>query len=84
MARIYDFPLPSKISGLQDEIGIADLKGAGYWNDADIPQDLRTRMEAGEGFFGSGATITKEDIDGISDRAWTYIATKLNLSWRTA
>jgi len=84
VARIYNFPLPSMITGLQDEIGIGDLKTAGYWNDADIPQDIRTRMEAGAGIFGSGTTITKADIDRISDRAWTYVANRLNLSWRNA
>jgi hypothetical protein len=84
VARIYNFSLPYTISGLQDQIGIGDLQTAGYWNDADVPKDLRTRMEAGEGFFGSGATIAKADIDRISDRAWTYIAGKLNLTWSNA
>ena len=84
MARIYNFPLPYTITGLQDQIGIGDLQGAGFWDDADIPEELRTRMEAGEGIFGSGATISKADIDRISDRAWTYIANKLNLPWHNA
>ena len=84
MARIYNFPLPYQISGLQDEVGIDDLEAAGYWDTADIPDDIRARMEAGEGLFGPGATISKADIDRISDRAWTYIANKLGLSWSTA
>jgi hypothetical protein len=84
VARIYNFPLPYTISGLEDQVGIGDLQTAGYWNDADVPKDLRTRMEAGEGFFGSGATISKADIDRISDRAWAYIANKLNLTWSNA
>jgi hypothetical protein len=83
-SRVYDFELPYTISGIEAEIGVGNIQTAGYWNVADIPQDLQDRMTAGEGLFGNGATISKDDIDRISDRAWKYIAAQLNLSWHTA
>ena len=79
--RIYDFVLPHTISGIQDEIGVNMLKAQGFWGDKDIPAPIRARMEAGEGFFGNGAVLTKADADAVSDRAWAFIATKLGLAW---
>ena len=82
--RVYNFPLPHTITGIQDEVGVNMLKAQGYWTDKDIPAAIRARMEAGEGFFGNGATLTKADADAVSDRAWAFIAGKLGLSWHNA
>lgn len=83
MARVYDFDLPYTISGIQDEVGIERLQVAGLWNDQDIPADLQQRMSSGEGLFGNGATITQQDLNRLSDRAWAYIAQQLGLQWHT-
>jgi len=79
MARVYDFTLPYQISGIQDSVGISDLKSDGLWDK--IPADLQAKLEAGDSWFSSGVDIQKSDLDELSDAVWEYIAGKLSLPW---
>jgi len=80
--RVYDFDLPYTISGIQDSVGISDLQSAGLWDK--IPTDLQAKLEAGDSWFSSGVSITKADLDELSDPVWNYIAAQLNLPWHEA
>lgn len=82
MARIYDFALPYRISGVEDSVGIGDLQSAGLWEQ--VPAGLQASMQAGAGLFGVGAVVTQADLDALPDPVWTYIADKLGLQWHQA
>ncbi len=80
--RIYRFPLPYQISGIQDAVGIADLKDDGLWDQ--IPADLQEKLEAGDGWFSGGVQVTQAELDALPDPVWAYIAGKLGLQWSPA
>ena len=80
--RIYQFTLPYRISGIQDLVGISDLKEDGLWDQ--IPADLQTKLDAGDSWFSGAVEVTQADLDELPDAVWTYIANKLGLQWRTA
>jgi hypothetical protein len=80
--RNYHFVLPYTISGIQDSVGISDLKDDGLWDQ--IPADLQAKLEAGDSWFSSGVEVTKADLDELPDPVWAYIANKLGLQWSKA
>lgn len=82
MARIYQFPLPYRISGIQDSIGVADLKDDGLWDQ--MPATLQAKLEAGDNWFSGGVQVTRADLDELPDAVWSYIADRLGLQWRAA
>jgi len=79
MTRIYNFPLPYQIDGMQDGVGIDDLKQAGLWEQ--LPSDLQKRMSDGAGLFAPGVTVTAGDLDKLPDKVWAFIADHLGLNW---
>jgi hypothetical protein len=80
MARVYEFPLPYDLSGLDDSVAISDLQSAGLWDQ--IPADLQAKLQAADSWFSSGVSITQADLDELPDSVWEFIATKLNLQWK--
>lgn len=82
MSRKYNFDLPYQISGIQDSVGISDLQDAGLWDK--IPVDLQAKLQDGSGWFSGGVEVTQADLDELSDPVWSFIATKLGLSWQAA
>lgn len=78
--RVYAFTLPYTISGIQDSVGINELRSEGLWDQ--IPADLQAKLEAGDSWFSTGVQVTKADLDELPDPVWASIATKLKLPWR--
>lgn len=77
--RIYDFTLPQHITGIQDSVGVSDLKSMGLWNK--IPADLQAKLEAADSWFSSGLDVKASDLNELPDDVWAFIADKLNLKW---
>lgn len=77
--RIYHFPLPYHLSGIQDSVGVSDLKDANLW--AKMPVDLQNKLSAADSWFSGGCDVTQSDLDELPDDVWTFIANKLGLSW---
>jgi hypothetical protein len=82
MARVYNFPLPVSITGIQDSVGVSDLQDAGLWDQ--IPADLQAKLDAGDSWFSTGVEITQAELDELPDPVWGFIAEKLNLQWSEA
>ncbi len=80
--RVYKFPLPYQISGIQDSVGISDLQSSGLWDQ--VPADIQAKLQAGDGWFSGGVQVTQADLDELPDAVWSYIAGKLGLQWSAA
>lgn len=82
MARVYNFPLPARLTGYAVSVGINDLKMSNLWDQVPAPAQIKLQNAASS---ANNITIfTKADIDSLPDNIWNYLAQKLNLSWSDA
>lgn len=75
MPRSAPFEVPYHLSGVYCSSALLKLHVDSMVDK--FPPDLIERLNAGSGFISNGYTITQDDIESLSEEAWTYLQSQL-------